>query len=95
MEGTRRRVDACREQCGAVGGLLLTLALDHAGDIVRKRLAAGFGGAWKEAYKLAQRANERAADALDWVSALWEWMRVLERKVDSLTHGVGETGRTL
>jgi len=93
VEGTRRRVDACREECGALGGLLLTLALDHAGDIVRKRLLGVFGQVGREAMKRATSAANAARWATESVDALKTRVRELERKVSDLTHGVGERVR--
>lgn len=88
------RVTAAREACGALGGMLILLALDHAGLAVQKKLSAVFGGLSISAYQKAQTAESRASWAVDELDALREQMRALEKRIANLTPGIGEPGRT-
>lgn len=80
----------CRQECGLIGGLLLVLALEHAGTPVMKKLAAAFDGLARSAWDKADGAEQRATQARDDVDAMRQRIRELERKVDDLTPGVGD-----
>lgn len=79
-----------RERCGLVGGLLLVLALEHAGQAVLKKLDAAFGGLAHAAWDKATTAEQRADWAVAELDALRQRVRELERAVSNLTPGMGE-----
>lgn len=86
------RLTLAREACGSLGGLLLVLALDHAGIAVQKKLQKAFGGVAGAALERAKRAEERATVALEELAAVRDRLRALEREADSRTPGVGDPG---
>lgn len=79
-----------RERVGALGGLLILMALDHAGLPVLKKLAAAFDGLAQSAWDRATRAHKRATWAVNEVQALRQRVAELERRLDDLTPGVGQ-----
>lgn len=86
------RLTNAQEACACLGGLLLVLALDHAGFAVQKKLQKAFGGLAGSALERAKRAEERATAALEELQAVRDRLRVIERELDDRRPGVGEPG---
>lgn len=85
----------CKDECALIGTLLVTLALDHGSLMLQKKLAEVFGQLAASAWEEARRARKAARLAVEEVAILRDRLRAVERRVDSLTPGVGEPGRTI
>lgn len=79
IEAARDWVENCRRQCGLVGTLLITMALEHGGLELQKTLTNVFGalaqGAWERATVARKRANQAIYD----VQTLTERVKELEQ----------------
>jgi hypothetical protein len=84
--------DRAREHMGAVGNLLLLLALEEMGIPLQKRFVEVFGGLADAAWQRATAAGKRATRVLDEVDVLRDRVCQLELAVASLVPGIGEPG---
>lgn len=81
-----------RERCGLLGGLLLVLALEHAGTAALAKLDEAFGDLSREAFAVAAAASKRVDWVLARLDAAEQRIRELERRLDDRTPGVGRPG---
>lgn len=73
-----------KEHLGALGGLLVLMALDTAGLPLQRKLAAVFDGLARDAWDKAQRAGKRATWAIQEVDVLKGRVKELEAAVAGL-----------
>lgn len=71
---------AAQERMGAVGGLFVLMALDHAGLTVQRKLSRVFGALGVEAYEKAVAAAACVADLAAKCDALTQRVKELERR---------------
>jgi hypothetical protein len=93
VTSARADVARAREHLGALGNLLLLMALDTMALPIQKRLADVFDGLNRDAWNKAVRAGKRATWAIDQLDALKERVRELEAIV-SKTASVGDPALT-
>lgn len=84
------RVQRAKEHCGNVGALLLTLAMDHGGLAVQKKLFGAIADGNTSTYRAAKVAVKLAKNLAAECDALRCELNELREMVARLTPGVGE-----
>jgi hypothetical protein len=87
---SRANLLRAREHCGALGGLLFLMMLEHGSDAVRRRLAGLVSELTDPFCDAAQKASRLSVRAWDELDVLRQRVRELEEAVARLTPGIGE-----
>lgn len=95
VAAARELVAVWQEHLGNLGALLLLKAFEHCPRPLREVLAREFAGAGDEAYRESRRAVKAWRQAREELDAMRCRVKELERRLDSLTPGLGEPGKTL